>query len=109
MKKFERKEIITMLVLLTILIVVSIIFYFLELKSVVYFDFSNSITLVSFIYLLIGWIIPNNIEYKYRKANAYYKGALPDDINKKRYEIRIPFMLIGAIGLVLSVILYYVI
>lgn len=106
-KKATRKQWITILVMAIIAVAITMIFYVLYIKSIVKFPPSYVTALIGFVYLLIGWMIPNSIEFKYRKKTAQYSGELPQEIKDNKFTYRFPLIFVAILVLVLSVIFDY--
>ena len=107
-KKVNLKQWIWFIALLIFAVVATLIFYILFIAGVVSFDPSYVTTLIGLIYLLVGWIVPNRFEIKYRKENAQYAGELPEEIKNKKFLYRFPLMSAALITLILSVIFFYI-
>ena len=107
-KKVSLKQWIWIIALLIVAVVATLIFYLLFIMGVVAFDPSYVTTLIGLIYLLIGWVIPNRFEIKYRKETAEYAGALPEEIKNKKFLYRFPLMSAAVITLILSVVFFYI-
>ena len=107
-KKVTLKQWIWLIALLIIAVVATLICYFLFIAGIVYFDPSYVTTLCGLVYLLIGWMIPNRIEFKYRKETAKYAGELPEEIKSKKFLYRFPLVSASIITLLLSVVFFYI-
>ena len=107
-KKVSLKQWIWLVALLIIAVVSTLVFYFLFVADKVDFDPSYVTTIIGLIYLLIGWVVPNRFEIKYRKEKAEYAGALPEEIKTKKFLYRFPLMSAAVITLILSVIFFYI-
>ena len=107
-KKVSLKQWIWFIVLIAFAIITTLFFYILFIAGAVSFDPSYVTTLIGLIYLLIGWVIPNRFEIKYRKETAEYAGDLPEEIKSKKFLYRFPLMGSALITFVLSIIFFYV-
>ena len=106
-KKATKKQWVSIAIMVAGAVVITIIFYVLHLKSIVDFPSSYVTALIGFVYLFIGWIVPNNIEFKYRKKTAQYAGDLPQDVKDNKFTYRFPLICASMITLILSVIFDY--
>ncbi len=85
-------------------VILMLIFYFIDLKKSLNFDYYYLSALIGAINLLLGWMIPNHFDFEYRRKNAFYKGKLPIDIRNKMFSYRFPLMISGIIALIISCI-----
>lgn len=106
-KNVSKKLWILTIVLIAISIVFTIIFEVLRLLDVIKFEPTYITTLIGMIYLLIGWMVPNNTEFKYRKETSNYNGELPSSLKEKKFKVRFPFISSALIVLIISVIWFY--
>ena len=107
-KNIKLKHWILLIALIIIAVVATLISYIFYIKGVIVYDPSYITTLIGLIYLLVGWVVPNRVEFKYRKDKAEYAGALPEDIKNKKFSYRFPLMGSALITLVLSIVFFYV-
>lgn len=108
MKKISKKMWIEIAILSGIALILSLLFYFLNLANIMPFEGSYIVTTYGFVLLFLCWIGGNHIEYSYRRKNKYYEAILPDDIKKQKFTYRIPMLISGLFALILSIIFYYI-
>lgn len=107
-KKVSFKQWMWLITLLVIANVFTLVFYYLNIKGLTAFSASYVTTLFGLIYLLIGWMVPNNYEFKYRKETAKYNEKLPKEIKDKMFLYRFPLISASIITLLLSVLYFYI-
>ena len=108
MKKITKKMWIEMGIICGISLLLSLLFYYLNVAKILPFEGSYIVTTIGFVLIFLGWIGGNHIEYSYRRKNKEYGAILPDDIKRQRFSYRFPLMMSGLIALILSVIFYYI-
>ncbi len=106
--KLTKKQIILITSFSFLNLIYAMIMCILKIKGIIKFDYYVGNALFGAICLFLGWVIPNHFDFSYRKKNAYYKGALPEDIKKKKFAYRVPCFILGFICFLICFIFFYI-
>lgn len=108
LKKVTTKQWVALIVMLIVAVALTLLFYYLYISGSTQYPASYVTALIGFVYLFVGWVVPNNIEFKFRRKTAQYSGELPEDIKMKKFSYRFPLISASVIVLILSVIFDYI-